>query len=122
MKRFTVLILLVVLLFCALSLAGCGANQTDNVLEAWTGDFSKDNISFLQKNEYIINDIKGYLPATNGQLPIRTNKLRISPKGLAYLQELKVESRKYWFPIILSNLIAIAALIVSIYSIYLQLQ
>lgn len=86
------------------------------------GDFSKDNISFLQKNEYVINDIKGYLPATNGQLPIRTNKLRISPKGLAYLQELKVESRKYWFPIILSNLIAIAALIVSIYSIYLQLQ
>ena len=63
MKRFTALILLVVLLFCALSLAGCGANQTDNVLEAWTGEFSKDNfkkaISEYQDGNYTPFTAKG---------------------------------------------------------------
>ena len=63
MKRFTALILLVVLLFCALSLAGCGANQTDNVLEAWTGDFSEDNfkkaISEYQDGNYTPFTAKG---------------------------------------------------------------
>ena len=83
-------------------------------LKSRYGEWANDHISFLQKNEYILNDIKGYLPCTNGQMPIRKNKFRISPKGLAYLQELKIERRKYWIPIILSNLMAAAALTVSI--------
>ncbi len=84
------------------------------------GIYAKDSVAFMQKNEYIINDLKGYLPCTNGQMPIRTNKFRISPKGLAYLQEKRKEAIKFWLPIIIADTLSTAAMGISIYSILLQ--
>ena len=78
----------------------------------------KDNISdsliFLEKDRYIIRDTIGSFPTANGFVSSKDNKYRISPKGRAYIQEHKIERIKYWVPIILADLLSIAAIIVSI--------
>lgn len=89
-------------------------NVTLDDLKSKFGEYSDDYIRFLQKDNYIINDLNGYHPVVNGTVPIKTNRFHISPKGIAYLQETRIERRKYWVPIILSNLMAAAALVISI--------
>lgn len=86
------------------------------------GEFANDSLAFLQKNNYIINETKGYAPVHNGSIPVKSNKFRISPKGLAYLQEKRKEAIKYWLPIITADALSATAIGVSIYSIWLQYQ
>lgn len=61
MKKITAFVLALV---CLLSLAACEANhevnQTDNVLKAWSGDFSEDNF----KNAIIEYQDNNYTPIT----------------------------------------------------------
>ena len=89
------------------------ANVTLDELKSKFGEYAGDFVLFLQKDKYIINNTAGYLPTANGPLSKTTNQFRISPYGLAYLQETRKERRKYWIPIILSDLMAAAALVIS---------
>lgn len=90
------------------------ANVSLDEIKTEFGEFTVDFVIFLQNDKYIINEVRKYIPTENGPAPDRTNKFRISPKGLSYLQETRKERRKYWIPIILSNLMAAAALVISI--------
>ena len=90
------------------------ANVTLDELSAEFGDYAKDAVDFLRTDKQIIDDVQRCYPTANGAIPIRSGKYRISPKGLAYLRETRAERRRYWIPIILSNLMALAALIISI--------
>lgn len=77
-------------------------------------DSTLDSLNFLEKDGYIIRDIIGKFPVANGFVSSKGNKYRISPKGLAYIQEQRIERIKYWVPIIFADLLSIAAIIVSI--------
>ena len=78
------------------------------------GDNISDNLNFLEKNEYIIRDTIGYFRTANGFVSSKGNEYRISPKGLAYIQEQQIERVKYWIPIIFADILSISAIIVSI--------
>ena len=85
-----------------------------NDLKQKFGDNISDNLNFLEKDGYIIRNIIGHFPTANGFVSSKGNEYRMSPKGSAYIQEQRTERIKYWVPIILSNLMAAAALVVSI--------
>lgn len=78
------------------------------------GDYISDSLNFLEKDGYVVRDTIGHFPTANGFVSSKENKYRISPSGLAYIQEQRIERIKYWVPIIFADLLSIAAIIVSI--------
>lgn len=94
-------------------LNGKGKVPIENLRQQF-GDNISDDLYFLETDRYIIRDTIGGIATANGFVSSKENKYRISPKGKAYIHERRVERIKYWVPIILADLLSIAAIITSI--------
>lgn len=75
-----------------------------------------ESIDFLIEEKFIVFTACGtYIDYSEDEPCYVLNyQYNITPAGLAYLQSLTKERLKYWVPIILADLLSIAALIVSI--------
>ncbi len=93
-------------------------NSNLETLKMRYGENVLDNLRYLDKEEYLFNKTNGRIHSLDGRsMPIKTNVYIITPKGIAYLEERHQNNTRYIVPLIISNIMSLAALVVSIINI-----